>query len=179
MIAEVDEIANEFSYGEESDRLFVFNGYISRIKNDSSFFYPACTMEGCKRKVVEESPGVWRCESCNHSSNEFKPTYMFSAQVSDFTGSMWVSFAREQGNSLMGMTAEQFKTFKETKEEEFESFIESLMFKPVNIMVRGRQSTYNGETKLKFFAVKVLPQTNVKSENTALLKRLSIYTSTA
>ena len=76
------------------------------------------------------------------------------------------------------MTADQFKVFKETKQDEFEAFVDSLMFKEVNLMVRGKYQTYNGETKMKYFAVKVLPQRNIKSENAALLKRLNIYKET-
>ena len=70
------------------------------------------------------------------------------------------------------MTADQFKVFKETKQDEFEAFVDSLMFKEVNLMVRGKYQTYNGETKMKYFAVIVLPQRNIKSENDCLFSLL-------
>ena len=60
-------------------------------------------------------------------------------------------------------------------ESQVSDLVDSLQFKEVNIMVRGRQSCYNGETRLKYFAVKVLGQRNLKSENDALLKRLDHY----
>lgn len=41
-------------------------------------------------------------------------------------------------------------------------------------MVKCKYEYYNGEQRMRYFAVKTLP-TNVKSENNALLNRLSIY----
>lgn len=41
-------------------------------------------------------------------------------------------------------------------------------------MVKGKYEYYNGENKMRYFAVKVLPH-NVKSENKTLLSRLGLY----
>jgi len=90
---------------------------VSRIKNDERIFYAACMSENCRRKVVEEAQG-WRCEHCNKSFLSYRPTYMITAKVSDFTDSIYVNFAREHGAALMGMNAEEFKEFKETETEE-------------------------------------------------------------
>ena len=85
--------------------------------------------DNCRRKVVEEAQG-YRCEHCNKSFMSYRPTYMITAKVSDFTDSIYVNFAREHGAALMGkfktkidcvclgMTAEEFKEFKETETEE-------------------------------------------------------------
>lgn len=43
---------------------------------------------------------------------------MITAKISDFTESIYVNFAREHGTALMGMTAEEFKEFKENESEE-------------------------------------------------------------
>jgi hypothetical protein len=48
----------------------------------------------------------------------YQPTYMITAKISDFTESIYVNFAREHGTALMGMTAEEFKEFKENESEE-------------------------------------------------------------
>jgi hypothetical protein len=32
----------------------------------------------------------------------FNPTYMITAKISDFTESIYINFAREHGNALMG-----------------------------------------------------------------------------
>ena len=74
---------------------------MSRIKNDERIFYAACMSENCRRKVVEEAQG-FRCEHCNKSFLSYRPTYMITAKVSDFTDSIYVNFAREHGAALMG-----------------------------------------------------------------------------
>jgi len=41
-------------------------------------------------------------------------------------------------------------------------------------MVRGKFEYFNGENRMRYFAVKVFPH-NVQAENIALLKRLEMY----
>jgi hypothetical protein len=65
--------------------------------------------DNCRRKVVEDAQG-YRCEHCNKSFVGFKPTYMITAKVSDFTDSIYVNFAREHGSALMGKC--DFKTYR-------------------------------------------------------------------
>jgi len=73
------------------------------------------------------------------------------------------------------MSAEDFKEFKETEsEEKVQAYFDSLMFKTFNIMVKGKFECFNGESRMRFFAVKVFPN-NVQAENRALLKRLEIF----
>ena len=73
------------------------------------------------------------------------------------------------------MNAEEFKEFKETEtEERVQAYFDSLLFKTFNIMVKGKFEFFNGENRMRFFAVKVFPH-NVQAENRALLRRLEIY----
>ncbi len=56
------------------------------------------------------------------------------------------------------MSAEDFKEFKETEsEEKVQAYFDSLMFKTFNIMVKGKFECFNGESRMRFFAVKVFP----------------------
>jgi hypothetical protein len=41
-------------------------------------------------------------------------------------------------------------------------------------MIKGKIEQYNGENRMRYFAVKVLPH-NTQSENKALLRRLELY----
>ena len=73
------------------------------------------------------------------------------------------------------MTAEEFRDFKESEpEERVQAYFDSLLFKTFNIMVKGKFEFFNGENRMRFFAVKVFPH-NVQAESRALLKRLEIY----
>jgi replication factor A1 len=124
---------------------------------------------------VIEDQGGYRCENCNMTNSDFNPSYMFSACISDFTESIYVNFARDQGTSLMGMSAEAFRKFKETNDEAtVQKHFDDLLFKKFNIMVKGKYEYYNGENKMRYFAVKVFPH-NVQMENKTLLSRLGLY----
>lgn len=144
------------------------NGYVSRIKNDERIFYAACMSENCRRKVTEAGQGQWRCEACNKYFASYRPTYMITAKVSDFTDSIYVNFAREHGAALMGKfyqifidlgkSAEEFKQFKEEETEDtVNAYFDQLLFKTFNIMVKGKFENFNGEQRMRFFAVKVFP----------------------
>jgi len=149
------------SLQEENDvdqyHFFFLNGYVSRIKNDERIFYPACQSENCRRKVVEDQAG-FKCEHCGKTFLTYQPTYMITAKISDFTESIYVNFAREHGTALMGMKATEFKEFRENNTEEVvQNYFDSLLFKPFNIMVKGKYEYFNGENRMRYFAVKVFP----------------------
>jgi hypothetical protein len=73
------------------------------------------------------------------------------------------------------MKAEEFKEFKESEsEEKVQAYFDSLLFKTFNIMVKGKFEYFNGENRMRYFAVKVFPH-NVQAENRALLRRIDMY----
>lgn len=147
---------------------------MSRIKNDERIFYPACPGDNCRRKVTEDAGG-YRCENCGKTYTTFNPTFMITARISDFTDSIYVNFARDQGAALMGMTAVEFKEYRENNSEaDVQTFFDSLLFKKFNIMVKGKYEFFNNEYRMRYFAIKVFP-CNVQAENKALLKRLEMY----
>lgn len=107
----------------DQKNLFVINGYISRIKNIDRVFYLACPNDKCRKKVTLDGSS-YRCENCNMSYETCRATYMFSAKVSDFTESLFVNFSQDQGEAIIGMPAELFKSKEEqwTPEEKQDFF---------------------------------------------------------
>lgn len=51
---------------------------------------------------------------------------------------------------------------------------DELLFKKFNIMVKGKYEYFNGENKMRYFAIKVFPYV-VQAENKALISRLEMY----
>jgi replication factor A1 len=103
-------------HGEEHDsiktELIYVSGYISHMRNDDKTYYLACPTDTCKKKVMEESTG-WRCENCNRTYSHCVPTYMLSAKIADLSDNFFVNFYRNEGTSIMGMTAEKLKDLKD------------------------------------------------------------------
>ena len=100
LVSEINEALNTQNDTDQYNFYFL-NGYISRIKNDERIFYAACMSENCRRKVVEDIQG-YRCEHCNKSFVGYRPTYMITAKVSDFSDAIYINFAREHGSALIG-----------------------------------------------------------------------------
>jgi replication factor A1 len=73
-------------------------------------YYYGCP--DCKKKVLEENVG-YRCENCNKVHGNANLNYTYTAKVSDFTGSIFVSFVGEIGESILEMNSSEFKSFKE------------------------------------------------------------------
>ena len=173
LIKEISEtIATEIDMDKQN--WFFLNGYVAHIKNDERLSYPACPNENCRRKVVEDSNG-FRCENCQKTHPAYNPTYMATVRISDFTDSIYVSFLRDQGTAILGKTAQEMETFRQTQDPDtVQEYFDSLMFKKINLMVKGKYETYQNEPKMKFVAMKTFPR-SVAAENKSLLERLDIY----
>ena len=103
------------------------------------------------------------------------PTYMITAKVTDFTDSIYVNFTREHGTAVIGMPADKFKEFRERQDDDtIMNFMDSLLFRRMNIMVKAKLECYQGENRVRYFALKVFP-CNMHSENKALLQRRASY----
>ena len=74
------------------------------------------------------------------------------------------------------MNAQSFKEFRETNDEETVlNYFDSLLFKQYNVLIKAKFEYYGGENRIRYFALKVYPLTNMQNENKALLKRLETY----
>ena len=86
---------------------------------DDKMMYNACP--DCRKKVLDE-PAGYRCENCNKTHSRMIPTYMLSAKISDLSGSMYIQFARELGDVIMGgKSAGEFRDFKEANSDDPEA----------------------------------------------------------
>ena len=75
----------------------------------------------------------------------------------------------------MGMSAEEFKEFKENEDpERVSQLFDDISFQTFNIMIKGKFEFFKGENRIRYFAVKVFPH-NIQLENKALLQRLKLY----
>jgi replication factor A1 len=125
--------------------------------------------------VIEETQGIYRCEACNKTFQNSVPTYMIIAKITDFTDSIYVNFAREHGTAIMGMSAREYKEMRDCGDSEtLNAFFDTLLFRPFNIMIKGKYEYYNNENRMRYFAVKVMPHI-IPTENKALIKRLDMY----
>jgi len=67
----------------------------------------------CKKKVTDEDQG-YHCMSCDRMYKEANQCYIFQAKVCDYSGSIFVSFMGESGNSVLGMEASELHAIFES-----------------------------------------------------------------
>lgn len=74
----------------------------------------------CRRKVQDEPVG-YKCEHCNKIHMTMIPTWMLNVKLSDLSGSFFVSFPRELGDTIMGgISAREFQEMRERASAEGE-----------------------------------------------------------
>ena len=98
---------------------FTVNCFVSWVfvptdLSERQMYYNACV--SCKKKVIEESPGQYHCESCGRMYDTCNPTYNFSIKISDFTGTVPVSIFGADGSAFTGMPADEFSKIQEIEE---------------------------------------------------------------
>ena len=91
---------------------------MQRVLTDEKMMYDACPV--CRKKVQDEAAG-YKCESCSKIYGTMVPTYMLAAKISDLSGSIYIQFPRELGDAIMGVSAGDFKDFKEATRDDPEA----------------------------------------------------------
>lgn len=74
--------------------------------------YPACSSEGCNKKVLETDEG-WRCEACNKTHPSPQWRYVLQIVVADHTGQLKLSLFDESARVVMNMSADELVGLKE------------------------------------------------------------------
>ena len=129
-------------YSQPKAKFFKISGFVSHAKADEKFYYLSCP--DCRKKVADSFDG-FRCENCNKSFSRCLPTYIMNIKLQDAAGEMYVQFARELGDSIMGMTAEEFKDIKDQLEnpDEVKAFLaEHCMYKSHSVLVKAQNDQY-------------------------------------
>lgn len=130
---------------EKAD-FFSLKSSIQYIKQDN-FCYPACSSEGCNKKVLEIEPGQWRCERCDKSFPKPQYRYIMSVNVSDHTGQLWLSCFDETGRSIMGMSADELMDIKETDEKRLSDIFSDANCRTWNFKCKAKMDSFQDQQR--------------------------------
>lgn len=104
------EQVKEESLGTSFERPDYFNTRATILYiRPNSLYYTACPE--CNKKVMDEGEG-WRCEKCDRSFPEPVRRYIFSANIADYSGQIWISGFNEIGQLLLGITADELDAIR-------------------------------------------------------------------
>lgn len=139
--------------GEEPE-YFTLKATIVYIKQDT-FCYPACSSEGCNKKVTQVDNG-WRCEKCDlvHERPEYR--YIMSVNVNDHTGQLWLTCFDETARVIMGgKSANELMALKDDPESEALAAAEfdAANCSRYSFRVRAKMDTFQEQARYGFFCV--------------------------
>ncbi|PVV02755.1 hypothetical protein BB560_002781 [Smittium megazygosporum] len=154
-VKNIDEIKEEaLGMGDKPD-YYTLNATVVYIRNEN-MTYPACPSENCNKKVIQED-GQWRCENCQRTYPNPDYRYIFSVNVSDHTGNMWVQCFNDTGKEIVGISANELMDFFENDKEKFDSILLKANFNKFQFRCRAKNETYNDNTRVKHVAVSAHP----------------------
>lgn len=138
----------EEGLGMDSEKadFFSLKASIQYIKQDN-FCYPACSSEGCNKKVVEIEPGQWRCERCDKNYPKPQYRYIMSVNVSDHTGQLWLSCFDETGRSIMGMSADDLMEIRETDEKRLSDVFSDANCRTWNFKCKAKMDSFQDQQR--------------------------------
>lgn len=150
---------------------FTISGVVGFIRNEpDQMFYPACkNLNKCKKKVIKDSSGLYRCENCSESFEECEFRYYLNMRLQDYSDSVWAVAFDEVSSNIVGIPATELhniyidsqERFDDTLQKVFMKRIEGTLKVKINETPQGRKYQYILNSVQVFDANKSL-QRNLK-----------------
>ncbi|KAJ3642875.1 hypothetical protein Zmor_025624 [Zophobas morio] len=157
---------------DHGDQGFYFQTYatILLIRVDRAV-YKSCPTPECQKKVIDLENGMYRCEKCNREYPEFKYRFLVSMNVSDMSGSQWVTLFSAEAEKILAKTAQEIGEAMEHDQESVGKLFDEVQFKQFLFKIRAKMESYNDEQKLRMIVVSTSPIT-FEDHNAYLIKKI-------
>lgn len=155
----------------EKGDFFSVKAAVSFLRVDN-FAYPACSSEGCQKKVIQQSDNTWRCEKCDINHPQANYRYMLTISIMDQTGQIWLTLFNDQAEQLLGVTANELTELKEVNNQAFVALTQKVQMNEYDFRIRAREDNYNNETRIRY-TVSNLHELKWKAEADYLANELS------
>jgi len=160
----IADIKNEhMGQGDTKGDYLTFKAHFTFLKKDKEggAWYTACpnTEEPCRNrcKINMVTDGSYLCDRCNGSFQHCSRKWIFSGTVADGMASTWVSIFDEQGQQLLGTTADEMHKNFETNQEQYDATFTKAVFGEWLFKCRVKQEMVNDEPRIKTQVVKMEP----------------------
>ncbi|XP_029174342.1 replication protein A 70 kDa DNA-binding subunit-like [Nylanderia fulva] len=165
--------ATEARLGEKLNLADAFTvvATINLIRVENSI-YKACPVESCKKKLIDQSTGIFRCEKCNRDYPNFLYRLLASMNIADATGNRWITAFNEDAEKILGMSAQELGELKENDNDAYMQKFAEASFKRFTFSLRVRSEVFQDEMRVKHTCASVAPL-NYKTHLTHLIDRVS------
>jgi replication factor A1 len=109
--------------------------------------------EANNRKVVEQGPGAFFCEANGRTYARAVRRYIFQARLIDASGELPVQVFNEQGEALLGMTADALSELRERDPPAFAAALRRACWTQWALRLKAAAQEYNGEVRARYAVV--------------------------
>jgi replication factor A1 len=169
----IGQVKDENLGMSESVDYFAVKATITFIKQDN-VAYPACTSEGCNKKVLQDDTGMWRCERCDKTMPKPEYRYIMTLNVSDHTGQIYLSCFDDVGRMIMGMSADQLTELKENDPKAAEDIFQSANCQIFNFKCRAKMDTFQDQQRVRYQVSGAAP-ISYQAESAKLVTLIKLY----
>ncbi|RDA91313.1 hypothetical protein CP533_1578 [Ophiocordyceps camponoti-saundersi (nom. inval.)] len=159
--------------GVDDQAYYSIKATIVFVKQDN-FCYPACSSQGCNKKVTPLGDGSWQCEKCNVSHEKPNYRYIMSINVADHTSHQWLSCFDETGCLIMGRSANELMDLKENDEPAYIAAFDAVNCKKLAFRCRAKMDNY-GDTQRIRYQVMSASMLDYKAEADRLVELIKQY----
>ncbi|CAM1500729.1 Fc.00g098910.m01.CDS01 [Cosmosporella sp. VM-42] len=170
----ISQVKDE-NLGMDAQAYYSIKATIVFIKQEN-FCYPACSSQGCNKKVTSLGDGTWHCEKCNVSHEKPDYRYILSLNVADHTSHQWLSCFDDTGRIIMGKTANELMELKENDDNKFMAAFEEANCKKLNFRCRAKMDNYGEAQKIRYqvMSASILDFTSEGNKLAEMIKQYNI-----
>lgn len=136
----------------DKEEAYSISARIGFIRNEpEQIFYTACkNVSKCKKKVVTDSSGMYRCESCAESFEHCEFKYILSMKLQDYSECLWVTAFDDVAFNILEVRAgelqrryiENAELFEETLQKVYMKRIEGIVKVKMNDTPQGKRPKF-------------------------------------
>lgn len=162
------------SGGGGANAMFVTRAMVTFVNTKNDLYYPGDPET--KKKVVEQSPGMWMSESSGKqlTDQEIVWRYIVSMKVADHSASHWVSAFDEVGPALFGRSAGDLRQLKELDHTHYEHIIEDALCRPMLLKVTVKETMWRDARQIRYTVARAEP-ISFATEARTLLDEINAY----
>ncbi|KAH6609722.1 replication factor a1 [Trichoderma cornu-damae] len=171
-IKTISQVKNE-NLGVDDQAYYTIKATIVFVKQDV-FCYPACSNQGCNKKVTSMPDGTWHCEKCNASHDEPEYRYVLQLNVADHTSHQWLSCFDDTGRIIVGMSANELMELKENDDGKFMATFEAVNSKKLVFRCRAKMDNFGDAQRVRYQVMSVSPL-DYKAEGIKLVELIKKF----
>ncbi|CAK9822669.1 Replication protein A 70 kDa DNA-binding subunit [Anthophora retusa] len=148
--------AREMELGFKGPDMYTVKATVNMIRIENSL-YKACPTESCKKKLIDQSNDMYRCEKCDKEFPNYKYRLLASLSLADWTDNQWATAFSEEAEKILGISSQELGELQENDNDAYLEKFGDATFKSFLFKLRVKLEVFNDENRLRATCVNVSP----------------------